>query len=309
MSLASEADRALANIVSQRHGAFTRSEARAYGFTDRMIHTRVQHGLWHRVHPHVFVLASTRGTPLLRYEAATIATPNAALSGRAAAHLHEFVGCRAAVPEITVRNSGNPRLSGVRVRRRYRIETTRVAGINVTTPAQTLLDITPVLPVRILEPVFDDALLRSRAEPAALRRMQRTAGLRRAPGRRLFDALVEERLDDVAVAESVLEMALARIVRSAGVCDAVAQARFSWWLGGAGRWDCALLPWRILLEADGRAWHARVAAFDDDRWRDATAAANGFVVLRFTATHLRHRADDCVELVRQVITTRQSIAA
>jgi len=57
--------------------------------------------------------------------------------------------------------------------------------------------------------------------------------------------------------------------------------------------------WGLIIEADGRSWHARVAAFETDRWRDNQAAAHGLRVQRFTYTMLRHRPDEVVAIIEQ----------
>ena len=53
------------------------------------------------------------------------------------------------------------------------------------------------------------------------------------------------------------------------------------------------------MQADGRSWHARVSAFETDRWRDNQAAAHGLRVQRFTYTRLRHRPDEVVAIIEQ----------
>ena len=55
--------------------------------------------------------------------------------------------------------------------------------------------------------------------------------------------------------------------------------------------------WRLVLEADGRRWHARVADFDNDRWRDNQAAALGLRVMRFTYIHLTERRREVADLI------------
>ena len=40
--------------------------------------------------------------------------------------------------------------------------------------------------------------------------------------------------------------------------------------------------WNLVIEADGRNWHARVEDFEEDRRRDNELATRGIQVLRFT---------------------------
>lgn len=71
-----------------------------------------------------------------------------------------------------------------------------------------------------------------------------------------------------------------------------------------GRVDFLLPDQRIVIEADGRRWHTRIADFDRDRWRDNQAAAHDHRVMRFTWVHLNHFVDDVVEIVDQAVTGR-----
>jgi very-short-patch-repair endonuclease len=69
-----------------------------------------------------------------------------------------------------------------------------------------------------------------------------------------------------------------------------------------------LVPaWGLILEADGRTWHARVRDFETDRWRDNQAAAHGLRVQRFTYAHLRYRVDEVVAIIE--LAGRASLAA
>jgi hypothetical protein len=62
-----------------------------------------------------------------------------------------------------------------------------------------------------------------------------------------------------------------------------------WLERGRGRVDALIPDWHLVVEGDGRAWHARVADFEYDRWRDAEALAHGYGTLRFTAHQLASR--------------------
>ena len=75
------------------------------------------------------------------------------------------------------------------------------------------------------------------------------------------------------------------------------------------RLDALVVAPKVILEGDGRAWHARLRDFDRDRWRDNEAAAHGYLVLRFTFVHLAHRFEDCVGLGASVLAARQRRAS
>ena len=63
--------------------------------------------------------------------------------------------------------------------------------------------------------------------------------------------------------------------------------------------DVYIPVWRLIIEADGRRWHTRVADFERDRRRDNHATANGYAVLRFTYRMLRDSPDQCFSLIVQ----------
>jgi len=81
------------------------------------------------------------------------------------------------------------------------------------------------------------------------------------------------------------------------------------WSPGDQRVDAFILEWRLILEADGRRWHARVADFDNDRWRDNQAAAMGLRVQRFTFTHLTQRRGEVAELIAAAGAATARVAA
>src|SRR5207248_8947185 len=117
------------------------------------------------------------------------------------------------------------------------------------------------------------------------------------PGLPLLRTLVAERAADGWVAPvSELETLVRSAVALEPGCPPIEwQAPAPW--SRDERVDGLIEKWRLILEADGRTWHARVRDFDRDRWRDNQAAACGLRVQRFTYTHLTHRRDEVVEII------------
>jgi very-short-patch-repair endonuclease len=81
----------------------------------------------------------------------------------------------------------------------------------------------------------------------------------------------------------------------------VRQAPFPWRSARPGRVDVLLPDHRLIIEADGRRWHARHADFDRDRWRDNEAVAHGHRVMRFTWVHLHDLPEDVLDLINRTI--------
>src|SRR5690606_20602350 len=59
---------------------------------------------------------------------------------------------------------------------------------------------------------------------------------------------------------------------------------------GPQRVDGLIRDWMLVIEADGRAWHPRLADFERDRRRDAEAASAGYLTLRFSWSQLTNEA-------------------
>lgn len=112
------------------------------------------------------------------------------------------------------------------------------------------------------------------------------------------------------VLDSLLELLTTRLLSAlpSGV-QVLHQAVMPWWSAGEGRVDLYIPEWRLIIELDGRRWHARVAAFDADRWRDNVAVANGHAVLRFTHAHLTIRPDEVLALVLDTGRHRLALAS
>jgi very-short-patch-repair endonuclease len=56
----------------------------------------------------------------------------------------------------------------------------------------------------------------------------------------------------------------------------------------------------LVIEADGRNWHARRSDFESDRLRDNRLATHGIQVLRFTYSMLMSDPKDCVSTILRV---------
>ncbi len=100
---------------------------------------------------------------------------------------------------------------------------------------------------------------------------------------------------EAAVPQSELEWRLTELVDQ----RFRRQFRPLWYDGTRGVVDLAEPTSRVIVEADGRRWHAIEQAMADDRRRDRQAAANGWLVLRVMW-------DD---VVRHPATTAAQIAA
>lgn len=68
--------------------------------------------------------------------------------------------------------------------------------------------------------------------------------------------------------------------------------------------DVVFASQRVIVELDSRAWHDNDPRFDSDRRRDQRLAAQGWIVVRITARHLRDEPEQVVADLLALLTAR-----
>lgn len=303
-------DRAIDVLARRQHGAFNIQQVGGAGGNRRMAADRVAAGLWYQLTPSTFALAAYPPTWRRQAAAAQLSVPGAVLCGGAAGHLHRLDGCPAVRPQIAVPYTANTRCPIAGVHRTRFLRSTVVDGIAVTTVAQTLYELLHERRLDAVERAADGALLRGQVTAGELRDLHVALVPTRKPHVETFGSLVADRGDDAwAPPESELEALAWPLLRSLPGLDFERQAPIPWRSPGAGRVDALCPALRLIVELDGRAWHARVADFDRDHWRDAEAMARGYRTLRFTWLHITARPAEVADLIRQAATWTTTPAA
>jgi hypothetical protein len=292
-------DRAVDRLAQQQHGAFHIRQLRAVGGTTDMIEHRVGIGRFVRLAARVLALASYSPTWRRQYKAAELSIPGSAIADRPALLVHQVEGGKVLRPRLVVPYTANVRSTLADIRRSSDVAVTTVDRIAVTTVAQTLVDVVARWSIPLVERAWDDALLTGKVTLEQLAERVAVAVGGRRPHGQAAEALLEDRRDTSWVElDSVLELLMVRLLGAVppGV-TVLQQATMSWWAAGEGRVDIFIPEWNLIVELDGRRWHARLESFDTDRWRDNVAVANGCRVLRFTHVHLTVRPDEVVAIV------------
>jgi very-short-patch-repair endonuclease len=181
-----------------------------------------------------------------------------------------------ATPEVTVagrRTRRRPDLTVHSVAALDPADVAHRAGLAITAPARTLLDLATVVP--------PDTLARAIAEAQVLRLVAAKdlrAAIARAPGHRGARACTRMLDDDrAAPTRNTLERTMLALVRSAGLPRPAVNAPV-----GGFEIDFAWPGHRLLVETDGWSAHGHRRAFEADRARDAELQAGGWTVVRFT---------------------------
>lgn len=283
MPLSSRAtDAAIARVAARQQGNITRVQLLGLGVDRYAIRYRLRVGRLHRVLRGVYSVGRPPLTPHEWAGAAVLACGRgAALSHGSAMVLWGYWRRWDQPYEVTV--VGDRRTTGVRVHRSTTLrwcDVTRQLGTRVTTPAQTLLDMSPRLSDRSLkrsvnnglnspwltEDQLADTLARHPHAPGAMR-IAKLIGLEGTPPRSGW----EDEFRDFCAAHG-----LPAPVMGAPLHGYIVDALF--------------MPERVIVELDSWEFHKGKIAFETDRERDAVMLAHGFVTVRMTSERMKERS-------------------
>jgi len=257
----------LAAIAGRQHGVVGRRQLLDAGVTRWEISARLRSGELLREYPGVYRVGHRAPSREARYLAAVLACgPEAALSGRAAAHLHGLLKGRPPPPEVITRTER--RIEGIPTQRSRTLEprdVTEVSKIPVTTVPRTLVDLAATLQAEALARACHEAGVLHDTTPA-----QVEAILNRRPNRPGAAKLRQILNGEVHVTLSTLERRFLTRLRAAGLplpeTNRPASGR---------RVDCRWPTQRLTVELDGYRYHRSRHAWEQDRRREREARARG----------------------------------
>lgn len=309
MSLA--AKESVDRLMAIQHGVATRGQVLDAGGTASLIDHRLEVGAWEALASGIYAARSAPVTWERDLSAALLSRPGSMACRRSAAILHGLDGFRTRRPEIVIPYGGNARSPIATIRRSVyfdQLGRTTIGGFPVTNVAETLFMLAGVVDLGRLGRLLDDALAQARCSIDDLNDVHLRHLGDRIPGIGRFQvALAVRQTDAKARPESELERHLHRLLDDPDL-PAVHFQHTAPWIEGAHRVDAFIPSWSLVIEADGRTWHTRVADFERDRARDNAAAAAGHAVLRFTWSMLTKRADACRRQIMSVGAQRASLS-
>lgn len=272
-------DMRVARLAREQHGVVSVGQLTACGLTSAAISRRTRNGRLHRVHRGVYAVGHDALTLRASFVAAVLACGDGAvLSHHSAAAHWGFLRWDERSPQVTV-TGARRRVAGLRVHRARvldRRDVMRRHGILVTSPARTLLDLAAVLPARVLR----RAARQAQAEHH-LNVRQLADVLARAHGHRGAAALRALMADGPAPTRSELEDIVLDLLNTPGIQRPEINAA----LILDGRTVIPDFLWRderLVIEADGGAYHTGTLARRDDAERQAILESHGYRVLRIT---------------------------
>lgn len=277
-------------------GVLSLAELRACGLSRKAVMWRVRAGWLHPLHRTVYAV----GHPNVSIEGRLLAAVKACGPGAVASHFSAAVlwglmrwdGRR---PEVLVASRSTRRHPGLRVHRTARLEFRDVARrrcVPVTSPARTLVDIASMLGPRPLRRAVREAQAqRIVALPHIVEALSRLGPCR---GSAKLAAIVAT---GPAPTRSELEDVVLDLLLRGGLQHPHVNVPLL--LGGRRvipdfRWAAR----RVVVEADGAAWHENRLAREDDAARQAVLEAHGERVVRVTWQQAVGRPAETIARIR-----------
>ena len=298
-----------AELARAQHGAVSHAQLEKLGVPSRTVRSWLK-GTWRAAHPGVLINSCVPETFLQRCWAAYLAAGDpSAISHEAAARLHRLTGFGGAGVVLNAPHGDHHRISGVRVHQiadmfRMPDHLTRLGGMPISSVARTLVDLGAVAHPARLRSAMDDALDNRRTTVEEVGQVVTDISRRGKRGLRPVARCLARHEPGPAVPRSHLERALVALLQSHGEPLPNFQAR----LPGTGLVDGLVDGMyeeaKLILESDGRRWHARIGALAKDHLRDAQAAAAGYQTLRVMHEHVTGDPWGTLRLIRATRLTR-----
>jgi hypothetical protein len=298
----------LALLAGRQGGAFSFVQALRLGFPRATISRRLSSGAWVRVHPGVYVVGGTPPSRLLDLWSAVLAAGDGAVvTHESAALLHGAE--RLPLRPITLTNphGAHHHLEGVFVHQIDDLADHHRAtwsSLPISTPGRAVVELGATQNADTIGRVADDLVRGGRTTYAAIGAVLAQVARRGKPGIDKVMLVLDERGDGFVPPASELERSLFAVLDAGGLPAPVRQLPLPGRGPIHGIADGGYLDAQIVLEADGRRWHARLAAAKRDRERDAQVVRAGWVPLRFTWEQIVHDPGEVCAVVREARSMR-----
>lgn len=290
-------DLAVALLAGRQAGAFAVRQAKAAGADDAFIWRRRRAGRWLHRAPGVLSLPGFPEDDRFELWVSLLdAGPGAMAGYGTAAALYGSDAHRIRPVSIVVGHGRHHRNALAVVHQTRRLPApVLVQGVPATPIVRTVLDLASTTKPVALGRFVDHAVVVHRARAEALQQglewMQR---VRRAGATNLSQAL-EGRTHGYVPARSELERVLDAIIATLGVAPPEREVDLPSHPLEPHRVDRLFRTPPLIVEGDGRLWHARLAAMDRDRQRDRRAFRLGFPTVRYGWHELTQSPDEVQE--------------
>jgi len=300
-------------LATCQHGAFARWQLLPRGVDPRTIDRRVAQGYWMTLLPGVFALTGTRDTFERRLWAGWLAVgPGALISHESAAEVQRIPNVIRNRVVLTNPHGQHHRLPGVIVHQLDDLlpeHRTAAEGLPITTPARTIVDLAAVVHPARLSPIVEATHHARIASYSEVGVCMTSIARRGKPGIRHLARTLDKLTATKGVTMSKLERLLLELIADARLPRPTSQFAFPGRVFTNGCVDAAYVDAKLIIEADGRAWHTRIADVKRDRDRDNDAARHGWQTLRLLWEHITADRQATGELIRDVLHERLQLLA
>lgn len=280
-------------LARNQHGVLSRDQLVEIGYKRHAIDHRIRTGRLHPLHRGIYAVGRPHVTVHGRWMAGVLACGDGAIISHSSAGALWRIGPEdRGVVELSLPSPFQRCRPGLRIHRRPSIDpgdVTTEYGIPVTTPVQTLIDMSLRLDRPGIERMINEADKYNVLHPPGLRRALDERGgepgaakLRHILDRRTFRLTKEE-----------LERRFLPLARRAGLPTPL-----------TGRWvnefevDFYWPGLGLVVETDGLRYHRTPAEQARDRLRDQTHTAAGLTSLRFTHEQVRYEPEHVLAVLR-----------
>ena len=296
-------DDVLLKLAEQHGGAFTRAMTKDAGADRRLVWRRVDTGRWIPKGGDVFALPGWPDSPTQRRWVGLLAAGEPAhLSHECAADVHRVGGVRRGLVVVTVDHPLHLVIDGVQFHQLEDVRAdhlTTIEGWPVTTPARTIVDLAAVLSRSRLKVAVQHVVVERQATFGQIENVLLDVRRRGKPGVHRLVTVLDDLAGEPPPA-SALEEHLHKVARLARL-QIVRQHPLPWAREPViGVVDAVVLESKLILEADGRSWHARLEQMANDRRRDREAAEAGWQTLRWVYDDLVNDPHDAARSLREV---------
>lgn len=281
-------------LARSQHGVVSRDQLVAVGYKRHAIDHRIRTGRLYPLHRGIYAVGRPHVTEHGRWMAGVLACGDGALISHSSAAALWRIGAEDRdVVELSLPSPFQLRRPGLRIHRRPALkprDVTREYGIPVTTPVQTLIDMSLRLDRPGVERMINEADKYNVAHPPQLREaLDLRAG---EPGAAKLRFILDRRTFRLTKEE--LERRFLPLVRKAGLPVPL-----------TGQWvnefevDFYWPDLGLVIETDGLRYHRTPAEQARDRLRDQTHTAAGLTPLRFTHEQVRYEPEHVLAVLRK----------
>ncbi len=262
---------ALARVAKRGHGAFSREQASKAGFTESSIQRRLSSGQWVEILPSVYAFAAAPRTRMLELSAASLwCGPDGALARETAAEIYKLDGrWPPRTIHVMVSRARRLRQHGfVDVHRSRTYVHERDArkrnGLQVTTLARTIIDLSQVLTEKWLEIALESALRDQQLDLGWVYRLIRKTGDKGQRGLPMLVRMLDARDGDPQRYQSALEVLIGRMQQAHGLPSPVRQFTIVEENTRLLDADFAYPEFKLAVEGDGFKHHSGKRAWSRD---------------------------------------------